>query len=63
ELNPIEQFWSIIKAKVRRAKLSDIETLTIRIIEASEAVPIVHLENIIQHSVNQFEKCQNKIPL
>lgn len=63
ELNPIEQFWSIIKAKVRRTKLSDIETLTTRIIEASEAVPIVHLENIIQHSVNQFEKCQNKMPL
>ncbi|KAG2191488.1 hypothetical protein INT47_004432 [Mucor saturninus] len=46
--------WSIIKAKVRRTKLSDIETLTTRIIEASEALPIVHLESIIQHSVNQF---------
>ncbi|KAG1464956.1 hypothetical protein G6F46_009144 [Rhizopus delemar] len=63
ELNLIEQFWSIIKTKVRRTKLSDIETLTARIVETSEAVPIVHLENIIQHSVNQFEKCQNKMPL
>ncbi|KAG2197596.1 hypothetical protein INT47_006659 [Mucor saturninus] len=59
ELKLIAQFWSIIKAKLRRTKLSDIETLITRIIEASEAVPIVHLENIIQHSVNQFEKCQN----
>ncbi|KAI8061202.1 hypothetical protein BDF21DRAFT_429076 [Thamnidium elegans] len=42
------------------AKLSDIETLTTRIIEASEAVPIVHLEDIIQHSMNQFEKRQKK---
>ncbi|KAG1046942.1 hypothetical protein G6F43_010590 [Rhizopus delemar] len=63
ELNLIEQFWSIIKTKVRRTKLSDIETLTARIVETSEAVPIVHLENIIQHSVNQFEKCQSKMPL
>ncbi|KAI8098209.1 uncharacterized protein B0P05DRAFT_454462, partial [Gilbertella persicaria] len=63
ELNPIEQFWSIIKAKVRRTKLSNIETLASRITEASEAVPIVHLENIIQHLVNQFERCQNKMPL
>ncbi|KAG1146978.1 hypothetical protein G6F37_003676 [Rhizopus arrhizus] len=58
ELNPIEQFWAIIKAKVKRGKLSDVETLTIRIIEASKAVPIVHLQNIIQHSVNQCEKCR-----
>ncbi|KAI8082579.1 uncharacterized protein B0P05DRAFT_468253 [Gilbertella persicaria] len=62
-MGSIEQFWSIIKAKVRRTKLSNIETLTTRIIEASEAVPIVHLENIIQHSANQFEKCQNEMPL
>ncbi|KAI8883914.1 hypothetical protein K501DRAFT_323245 [Backusella circina FSU 941] len=63
EFNAIKQFWSIIKVKVRRTKLSDIENLTTRIIEASEAVPIVHLKNIIQNSVNQFEKCQNKMPL
>lgn len=63
ELNAIKQFWSIIKVKVRRTKLSDIESLTTRIIEASEAVPIVHLKNIIQNSVNQFEKCQKKMPL
>ncbi|KAG1372799.1 hypothetical protein G6F61_010727 [Rhizopus arrhizus] len=63
ELNPIEQFWAVVKAKVKRGKLSDVETLTTRIIEANEAVPIVHLQNIIQHSVNQFEKCRNKIPI
>ncbi|KAG1146619.1 hypothetical protein G6F37_011933 [Rhizopus arrhizus] len=63
ELNPIEQFWAIIKAKVKRGKLSDVETLTIRIIEASKAVPIVHLQSIIQRSVNQCEKCQNRIPI
>ncbi|KAG1164935.1 hypothetical protein G6F36_013613 [Rhizopus arrhizus] len=55
ELNPIEQFWAIIKGKVKRTKLSDLETLTSRIIEVSEAVPIVHLQNITQHSINQFE--------
>jgi transposase len=59
ELNPIEQFRSIIKAKVRRTKLTDLETLTTRIIEASESVPIVHLENIIQHLVHQFDKCKD----
>ncbi|KAG1544271.1 hypothetical protein G6F49_011121 [Rhizopus delemar] len=63
KLNPIKQVWAIIKAKVKRGKLSDVETLTTRIIEASEAVTMVHLQNIIQYSVNQFEKCRNKIPI
>lgn len=40
-----------------------VETLTTRIIKSSEAVPIVHLENTIQHSENQPEQCQNKMPL
>ncbi|EIE88416.1 hypothetical protein G6F46_005632 [Rhizopus delemar] len=57
KLNTIKQVWAIIKAKVKRGKLSDVETLTTRIIEASEAVTMVHLQNIIQYSVNQFEKC------
>jgi transposase len=57
ELNPIVQFWSIIKVKIRRTNLTDVEALTTRIIEASEAVLIVHLENIIQHSVYLFEEC------
>ncbi|EIE88315.1 hypothetical protein RO3G_13026 [Rhizopus delemar RA 99-880] len=63
ELNPIEQFWAVLKSKVKRTKLSDIETLRSRIIEASEAIPVEHLQNFIQHSVNQFGNCLNKNPI
>jgi hypothetical protein len=62
ELNPIEQFWAVLKSKVKR-KFSDIETLSSRIIEASEAIPVEHLQHFIQHSVNQFGNCLNKNPI
>ena len=39
------------------------ETLTSRVIEGSEDVPVDHLQNFIQHFVNCFFKCLNKEPL
>ncbi|KAG2191303.1 hypothetical protein INT47_005744 [Mucor saturninus] len=63
ELNPIEQFWAIVKGKVKPNKLSDVESLTTRITEAGESVPVEHLLAFIQHSVNQFDNCIKKIPI
>ncbi|CAO3653330.1 unnamed protein product [Mucor hiemalis] len=52
ELNPIEDFWAIVKSKVKRHALKDTETLIIsRIIESCEEVPLQHLKNCVQHSV------------
>lgn len=36
------------------------KSLTIRVIEGSEDVPVEHLQNFIQHSINVFPKCLNK---
>ena len=63
ELNPIEQFWALVKRKVRHEKLQDTETLQDRIVDAANEVPIEHLRNIIQHSKNQFDNCLNYIPI
>jgi transposase len=63
ELNPIEQFWALVKRKVRHEKLRDTETLQDRIVDAANEVPIEHLRNIIQHSKNQFDNCLNHIPI
>jgi transposase len=63
ELNPIEQFWAILKGKVKRSKFTNTDSLTSRIIEAIENVPAEHLHNFVQHSVNQFENCLNKLPI
>ncbi|KAG0733034.1 hypothetical protein G6F57_019332 [Rhizopus arrhizus] len=59
----IPQFWAIVKGKVKRNKLTDLESLTTRMIEASEAVPVEHLRAFIQHSVNQFDNCLNKVAI
>ncbi|KAG1150435.1 hypothetical protein G6F37_000874 [Rhizopus arrhizus] len=63
ELNPIEDFWSIVKSKVKHHALKDTETLTSKIIESCEEVPLHHLQNCIQHSVVLFDKCLNKEPI
>lgn len=44
--NLVEQFWFIIETNVRRSKFRDIETITTRIIEASEAITMVHIETL-----------------
>ncbi|KAG1150146.1 hypothetical protein G6F37_011268 [Rhizopus arrhizus] len=55
ELNPIEQFWSIVKNKVKRSQFQTKEDLLTRITEACNNVPPEHLRAFVQHSVNIFE--------
>lgn len=50
KLNPTEHFWSISKCK--QNKFSDVETLSSRNIEASEAVFLEYLHHFDQYSVN-----------
>ncbi|KAG0739357.1 hypothetical protein G6F33_007153 [Rhizopus arrhizus] len=51
ELNPIEQFWSVVKNKVKRGTFSDDEDLKTRIADACNNVPIQHVKAFIQHSL------------
>lgn len=60
ELNPIEQFRAVLKNKVKRSQFSDVEDLRSRITEASQEISIQTICNIINHSVDCFEKCLNK---
>ncbi|KAG1049586.1 hypothetical protein G6F43_008094 [Rhizopus delemar] len=63
ELNPIELFWKVSKDRIRRSELVDAETLSSRVIEGIEDVPVEHRQNFIQHSIDVFPKCLNKEPL
>lgn len=45
ELNHIKQFLEVLKDRVRRSKLKNVENLTSRIIEGSKDVPVEHLLN------------------
>ena len=63
ELNPIEQFWSVVKSKLKREKLLETETLNTRIAEACNKIFFSDLEGFCRHSVSKFETCLNKEPL
>ncbi|KAG1470009.1 hypothetical protein G6F56_002928 [Rhizopus delemar] len=60
EPNPVEQFWSVVKNKVKGGVFSDDENLKTRIAAACNNFPIHHLRAFIQHSCNQFDNFTNK---
>jgi transposase len=63
ELNPIEQFWSVAKSKVKREQLLEEETMTSRIREACNKVLISDLRGFCQYSLSKFEDCLNRNPI
>lgn len=60
ELNPIEQFWTVVNNKIKRGVFFDNKYLKTRIADACNNVPIQNVKAVIQLSCNQFEKCRNK---
>ncbi len=60
ELNPIEQFWSAVKSKVKRNKLLEAETLMTRISEASNSLRLGDFKGFVGHSHKCLDKCRNR---
>jgi transposase len=63
ELNPIEQFWAIVKKTMKRHKLQDYEMLEDRIKHACLEVPPNQLHNICQHSKKRLVNCLNSVSI
>ncbi|KAG1328514.1 hypothetical protein G6F62_008114 [Rhizopus arrhizus] len=63
ELNPIENFWSIVKNKVKRSTFDDTSDLITRTTEACNSVPPNHLRAFVQHSADTFEECKINEPI
>lgn len=63
ELNPIEQFWSVVKAKLKRHRLLEEETLTSRIRDACNEVYFSDLKGFCKYSVSKFDDCLQRKPL
>lgn len=63
ELNPIEQFWSVVKSKVKRNKFLEKETLMTRISKASNSLRLNDFQGIVRHSYKCLDKCRNSQPL
>lgn len=57
----LEQFWELVKGKVKCHKLEDTEILQNRTIDAANEFPNQHLQNIIQYSKDHFLNCLNRI--
>jgi hypothetical protein len=60
ELNPIEQFWSAVKSKLKRHQILEEETLQDRITETCSQVPQIHLYGFAKHPHSRLEDCLNK---
>ncbi|KAG1472540.1 hypothetical protein G6F56_001477 [Rhizopus delemar] len=63
ELNPIEQFWSVCKSKLKRETLLEEETLTSRLRVACNNVLISDLRGFCRYSVTKFSDCLEKRPI
>lgn len=63
KLISIENFWSIVKNKVKRSSFKATENFATRIAEACNSVSPKHSQAFAQHSVNCFEFCLRGEPL
>lgn len=62
ELNLIEQFWAIVKGRLKRQRLMTEENLSSRIAEACNDIPVSNLYAFSDHSKRQIINCYNKTP-
>lgn len=60
ELNPIEQFWSVAKSKVKRHRFLEKETLSTRISNACNSLTLSNFCSFVPHSHNCWDECCNK---
>lgn len=63
ELNPIEQFWSLVKGKLKRSRFMTEENLSGRIADACNQVHASDLEGFAMSSKSKIIKCLYKEPL
>jgi hypothetical protein len=63
ELNPIEQFWSVSKSRLKREALLKEETLTSRIGEACNNVLISDPKGFCGYSVRKLDDCLQRKPI
>jgi transposase len=63
ELNPIEQFWSVVKSGVKREFIIKKDTLPQIIAYSSNRVLMSSFEGFARHSVRRFADCLAGLPI
>ncbi|KAG1049824.1 hypothetical protein G6F43_007869 [Rhizopus delemar] len=61
ELNSIEQFWSVVKSRMKRERMLSEETL--RVTDACNKIYLKDLQGFCRHSHINLQVCLNKEPL
>ncbi|RCH80041.1 hypothetical protein CU098_006889 [Rhizopus stolonifer] len=61
ELNAVENFWAIVKRKMKRENLMTEKTLSQRIADACDNVRVSDLRGFCGHSKRHITYCQDKI--
>ncbi|KAI8087150.1 hypothetical protein BDF21DRAFT_320125, partial [Thamnidium elegans] len=57
ELNPIEQFWSVVKSSVKREFVLKKDTIPQIVADASNQVAQSSFEGFAHYSVKHFDDC------
>jgi transposase len=60
ELNQTEQFWALVKGKMKRHRLMNEENLSQRIADACNNVRLSDLHGFCRYSKRQIINCYNK---
>lgn len=60
ELNPLEQFWSVVKSKFKRNRFLEKETLMTRISEATDSLKLKDHKGFVSHSYKCLGKCRRE---
>jgi transposase len=60
ELNPIEQFWSVVTSRLKRNKFLEKKTLMTRMSEASNSLKLGGFKGFIWNSHKCLDKCPDK---
>lgn len=63
ELNPIEQFWSVCKSKLKREQLLQEVALSSRIGDACNRILLSDLQGFCRYSSDRFADCLNHKPM
>lgn len=59
-LNPIEEFWSKVKAGIKRETLTVSSNLSDRIVASSRLVTVKDCQGWIRHAYSFFDRCLNR---
>lgn len=62
EIHAVEQFWSLVKGKMKRDKLLESKTMSSRIKDACEQVLLSDLYGFANHSKRQISRWYDKTP-